>query len=322
MLNLERMLAKCTSEQWRVDDLDWTVKPRPMSREDEIAIVQYFTDMAGIERLAKALFEEQRRRATDPTLHKIFSTFVVDEERHAEAAERLAAHYDVHHYRDYETNADLVRFQPHFLHAIRQFSAEVANIYVTTGELLLDVALLRSLNDYVDDDMSRQAMRLINRDESRHIAIDYHMVEYYSSPAYQQWLRQQPKRSPRELARAWWAFANMLYYAGPFAKAVLIDPMRFTDPTGRRMREAFKRAQLLGQKPDVAKRPFTRFFNSLQWLTRQPVLSKAFGAMASRIAGVPTDMMVQLHTDEEAARAAAMSYEALAEEALQAKLLN
>lgn len=313
------MLAKCVAEQWRIDDLDWSVSPRPLARDDEIAVVQYFTDMAAIERLAKALFEEQRRRATDPTLAKIFSTFVVDEERHAQVAERLAAHYDVHRYRRYRVNPHLVRFRPHFLHAIRQFSAEVANIYITTGELLLDVALLRSLDDYVDDDMSRQAMRLINRDESRHIAVDYHMVEYYASPAYQEWLRKQPKRSIRAHARAWWAFANMLYYAGPFIQAVLVDPMRLTDPSGRRMREAIKRAQLLGKKPDVARRPFVRFMTGLQRLYENPRLRPAFGALAVRMVGLPPEVLVTLPTDEEIARAAAMSYDDLAREALAAK---
>jgi hypothetical protein len=99
-LDLNRMLAKCLQGQWRIRDLDWSVEPRPMSREDETAVVQYFTDMAGIERMAGALFAEQRRRVDDPVLKEIFTTFVVDEERHAQVAERLANFYDVHHYRD------------------------------------------------------------------------------------------------------------------------------------------------------------------------------------------------------------------------------
>jgi len=51
-------------------------------------VVQYFTDMAGIERLAAALFEEQRRRADDSALAALFESFVVDEARHAEVALR------------------------------------------------------------------------------------------------------------------------------------------------------------------------------------------------------------------------------------------
>ena len=92
------MLARCEAQQWRVEDLDWEGKPRAMPREEEIAVVRNFKDVAGIERFAAALFEEQGRVVADPTLQNIFSTFVVDEGRHAVAAERLAAYYDVRHY--------------------------------------------------------------------------------------------------------------------------------------------------------------------------------------------------------------------------------
>src|SRR5579872_3726224 len=97
------MLEMCRRDQWRVDDLDWTQRLRPMSADHEVAIVQYFTDMAGIELLAGALFEEQRRRVKDPTLRQIFATFVADEKRHSEAAARLARFYDVRKLREYRS---------------------------------------------------------------------------------------------------------------------------------------------------------------------------------------------------------------------------
>ena len=90
------MLDKCRRNQWSTDDLDWTQPPREMSRADEEAVVQYFTNMAGIELLAGALFREQRERATNPTLREIFDSFVKDEQRHSEVATRLAKYYDVH----------------------------------------------------------------------------------------------------------------------------------------------------------------------------------------------------------------------------------
>ena len=112
-MDLERMLQKCNSQQWEVDDLDWTVKPRAMARSEELAVVQYFTDMAEIERFAGALFAEQGRIVADTTLKAIFATFVRDEERHAEVASRLAHHYDLHRYRTYLPSAGLLDFRPH-----------------------------------------------------------------------------------------------------------------------------------------------------------------------------------------------------------------
>lgn len=316
------MLDKCRRYQWRADDLDWSVEPRPMDRDTEIAVVQYFTDMAAIELLAKELFVEQRRRATDPTLHKIFSTFIADEERHSQVAARLADHYNVHRYRGYRTNDSLVRFQPHFLEALRHLSAEIANVYITAGELLLDIALLRSLDDFVDDDMSKQAMVLINRDESRHIAIDYYMIEHYASPAYQAQLAGEPSPPLRQRLAATWAMANVLWYAKPFLIDVFLTPIAMCDPSGQRLREAVKRIQLVGQKPDVAARPFTRFLNAVRRLYQTPVLGKAFGQVLSRLGGAPGELIVDLYSAEEAALARQMSFEELAEDALAAKFIN
>src|SRR5688572_24499731 len=112
-MDLARMLEKCVRDQWSVDDLDWSRPPPDLPREKEEAVVQYFTDMAGIERLAGALFAQQARKAADPTLKAIFETFVVDEERHAVAAERLARFYDKHRWREYRMTEALVRFHPH-----------------------------------------------------------------------------------------------------------------------------------------------------------------------------------------------------------------
>ena len=39
-------------------------------------------------------------------------------------------------------NENLVRFRPHFVDAVKHVSAEIANAYITSGEILLDVALL------------------------------------------------------------------------------------------------------------------------------------------------------------------------------------
>src|SRR5258705_8606301 len=130
-MDLERMLEKCVRDQWSIDDLDWSIEPPRMTRDKEEAVVQYFTDMAGIELLAGALFDVQRRTAKDATLQKIFSTFVADEKRHSAVAARLARHYDVHHYKTYSESEALTQFRPHFLALVENTSPEIANAYIT-----------------------------------------------------------------------------------------------------------------------------------------------------------------------------------------------
>jgi hypothetical protein len=318
-MDLARMLQKCRREQWSVSDVDLSRPPRAMPREEEEAVVQYFTDMAVIERLAGALFEEQRRRTEDPVLEEIFATFVVDEVRHAQTAQLLADHYDVHHYRVYQPNPALQRFAPAFVDLIRLLSAEVANTYITTGEIILDVALLRSIADKVDDDTVHDAMERVNRDESRHIAIDFHMVEHYASAAYQEQVGQEPPQPFLVRMHAWFALLRVLRYARPFMKGVFFEPMEACDPSGKRIREAFKRMQLLAAKPEVAKRPFSRFLLGLKDVYNHPVLGPILGGVAVRLTGVDPQVLATLHTEEEALRARHASYDQLAAETVALK---
>lgn len=316
------MLRMCRRDQWSIEDLDWDVEPRSLSREHEIAICQYFTDMAGIELLAGELFKVQRDQTDDPVLRAILETFIVDEQRHSEVATRLCAHYDVHHYREYTLNPHLERFRGPFVEAVHHLPPDIASAYITTGELLLDVALLRSLDDFVDDEMSHRAMRLINRDESRHIAVDYHMVEFYASPSYDEWLAAQPPKPLDERARSFWVLAVMLWHAGPFFRDVFFAPMDMIDPSGRRLLEAFKRIQLLGARPGVGDRPFAKFIRTLQDGFNDPILGPILGPLLQRVIGLDPRVINQLYDEEEERRFMSMTIDEMAQEALSAKLIT
>ncbi len=318
-MDLERMLKKCREGQWSIAELDFSRPPPPLSRDAEEMVVQYFTDMAGIERMAGALFAEERCMTRDSKLKAIFRTFEADEIRHAQVAQMLADYFDVHRYRVYQMNPHLVKFYPRFVHAIRYLSPEIANIYVTVGEVLLDVALLRSLNDYLDDPTSREAITRINQDESRHLAMDYYMVAYYSSDA---WLEESSRRPPRPLVvrlQAWSSFARVLYHARPFFKQVLFEPMEKVDPSGRRLKEAFKRIQLLTAREDVAARPFVRFILIMQDLFNSPMLGILAGRAVVRVLGVDPSVLVRLYSQEEYRQARTKSCEEMARETLALK---
>ena len=319
-MDLERMLAKCRRLQWDADeDLDWTTPPARFDRDDEIAIVQYFTDMSAIELLAGQLFEVQRDLVDDPTLKAIFATFVVDEKRHSAVAARLARHYDLHRYRAYEVNPYLRRFAPTFKAVLEHVSPEVANAYITSGEILLDIALLRSLNDFVGDAMSDQAMRLINRDESRHIAIDYFMVEYYASERYAEWEAAQPAKRPLEKLRGMLTFVAFMWRAGPFLRDVFFRPMDLTDPSGRRLLEAFRRIQLIGLKEEVAKRPFNKFMRTMQDAFNHPVIGPIAGPAISRFTGIEPRVLRKLYSPEDEVAIQAKSFAEMAAETLAMK---
>ena len=316
-MDLQRMLRMCHEGQWNVGDLDWSQAPRAMTEDDERSVVQYFTDMAQIERLAGALFVEQQRRVADPVLKEIYATFVIDEMRHSHVAQMLADHYDVHRLRTYRPSKSLERFFPHFVDAIRHLADDVANAYITSGELILDIALLRSIDDFVADPLSAQAMELINRDESRHIAIDYFMVGFYASDEYRR--RAKPKTSLREQAVAAQTFMAMTALGRPFFRDVFFGPMDRIDPTGARLREAFKRMQLLGARPGLDALPLVKFWSSMMTLYHQPWMGRRGKELVARVVGAEPRFMEHLATEGELARARTMSLDDLAEEALSAK---
>ena len=205
-----------------------------------------------------------------------------------------------------------------FIDTVRLLSDDIANAYIITGELILDIALLRSIDDFVSDEMSHEAMRLINRDESRHITIDYYMCEHYASDEYFEKRQRQSARSVEEQVRAARTFTSMLYYAQPFIRDVFLRPMERLDPRGKRLREAFKRMQILGMRDAKARLPFTRFLRSLQVLFNHPVAGPLVGDFVGRVAGVGR-FLERFYTDEEIERARGMTYTELAQEALAMK---
>jgi hypothetical protein len=107
--------------------------------------------------------------------------------------------------------------------------------------------------------------------------------------------------------------------AKPFFRDAFFLPMTMVDPSGKRLREAFKRGQLLSSKPEVAARPFWRFLSTLRVTVQHPTLGPLLGGFAARLAGVPPELMYDLYTDSEYKRASGMSYDELADEALAAK---
>jgi hypothetical protein len=317
-MHLEKMMNRCHREQWTLDAVSWDAPVATMSPEMEEAIVQCFTDMAAIERLAAALFQEQARRAESPTLRAIFESFVADELRHAEAAERLAARHDVRRIRRYTVRPALTHFAASFVEAVRHLPPDVANAYIMVGEVILDVALLRSLDDVVDDGVTSEVMKLINRDESRHIAIDFHMFDYYASEAYARQAATQPARPIREQAAGALALCRMLRHARPFFRQVFVEPMALVDPSCQRLKEAVKRLQIVLRRPGADRQPFVRFIGGLFAAYQNPVVRAAVGPVLEQLVGVEPDLLEQLYTEHDARRADAMTMEQLAADALAA----
>lgn len=280
-MNLDRTLERCRRDRWTPDDLPWHLPATPLAADDERALVQSLVDMGAVERLAAALFAEQARRSTG-VLREILETFVAEEHRHAEVADRLAARFDRRRLQAYAPHPALVRFADACAGALPLVSADVGNLAVTLGELVLDVALLRSIGDQCDDPVLADALRRIELDESRHIAIDYHLVEV-GLP--------EPGRTFGDRVRQPLAWMRLLAAMRPFVRDVLVRCTERTDPGGVRLREAFARFHKLGERPAVRRRPFARLLLLAQQVADHPWWGPILGAPVAAALGADLSLV-------------------------------
>jgi rubrerythrin len=262
-VDLERMLERCVQGQWSVDDFDWTAAPIPLSREQEIRVCSYYVNMSYIERLAAALFRSLSERLEDPQLRAIFRTFVDDEVRHSRAAARLADYFDVHHYRVYTPNVPMLRFIPYFVGMIDSMSPAFATSFILGGELILDIALLRSLNAWIDDPLARAVVERINQDESRHLAMDMHMTEVFA--------RRHDGAGDGADARLGADFWGVLTWAPGFFAEVFFRPMQILDPGQEQMRDVIRRFRRFYDRDAVTGNPAVDQFRSIVAFAESPI---------------------------------------------------
>ena len=145
------------------------------------------------------------------------------------------------------------------------------------------------------------------------------MTEHYCSDEYLELIRTRPRPSVREIVRMTRVVATMMWHVKPFLQEVFLKPMDMTDPSGRRVHEAFKRIQLTLRKPTVARAPFSKMMIKAQEAYNHPVFGKYFGRLLLRLLGAEDRAARILFTQEELARSQQMSFDELAEEALNAK---
>ncbi len=183
-LDLDRMLESVQAGQWSIDDLDWspplqgadTLDPRTR-REAGQALV--FT--ARLERQAARIFALAADFADDPRAAAIYRWFAIDERRHADAEVKLALRYGV-------TEDDLPRPLDWAMRSLesnfdrltdprRRALHEMSSASIILFELALDSLLVPSLKDLTDDPLQARVFRLIDLDESRHLAMDYWLLD-------------------------------------------------------------------------------------------------------------------------------------------------
>ncbi len=270
-VDLDKMRESCQRDQWSLDDFDWSGAPVPLSREQEEQVCSYYVNMSYIERLAGALFLSLSERVEDDRLVAIFESFHTDELRHSHAAAKLADYFDRHHYRIYTPNISMLRFMPHFVNAIDSLNPAFATSFILGGELILDMALLRGLNQYIDDPLSRAVVEKINQDESRHLAMDLYMTEYFARIGRRDAAQDNP----------WFGsdFWGVLAWGPGFFGEVFFRPMQVLDPTQEQMRAVINRLRRFYDRASVAANPAVQEFKGIVRFLETPLGAHLGGAV-------------------------------------------
>ncbi|MCB0221514.1 MAG: hypothetical protein KDH09_17585 [Chrysiogenetes bacterium] len=178
-LDLEHVLDRTRKGQWSVHEFDWDT---PLQGADhlseqekrEMALMILFT--AGLEIQAARIFELCARYVTDKTAKQIYELFGIDERRHAEAeilmARRLGTEWED---LPLATRA-MFKFQDVLWQSPTRLLHEFTSTQIILFEIGLDALLIPALKE-IDDPLQKEVFRRIDVDESRHLAMDYWLLQ-------------------------------------------------------------------------------------------------------------------------------------------------
>ena len=180
-MDLQRLEHKCHALQWSTDDVDWDAPGRERVSEAQAAsLAGFMGDLYWIESIAAIVFEAMAARADDPVQERIFRTFAIDEQRHADAELALMARWGMIPRGETPTpNLNAANLIEALLKNAHNVHPSVFSAIIPLTELVLDGALVKYLEASIDDPLCHEVFLKINADEARHLAMDFHMLEHY-----------------------------------------------------------------------------------------------------------------------------------------------
>lgn len=184
-VNLDTLLEVAKRNQWSVHDFDWhspIADDIAKTRKQRKLLGRMLLMTAGFERLGVDAFMNHAKHSDDKVAKTIFQLIALDEQRHADAEVELAKRLGVK-WRDlpFPVRAMFKQFSRDIRRAGRTPVSRLLHEFGASGipiaELALDTLLLPTLKKMSDDPLLMEVFKLIDRDEARHIAMDYWLLE-------------------------------------------------------------------------------------------------------------------------------------------------
>jgi hypothetical protein len=178
-MNLDRMLERIQDRQWALADFDWDAPGADQITDEQFdGLKAFMIDLVWIEQIGARGFAGLAMATDDPTLATIYRYFHAEEQRHANAELALMHRWGMlEDGKVPEPNIN-VRLAMDWLdaNADRLPLASLGTI-IPMLEVALDGALVKFLLDEVQDPLCHEVFEKINADESRHLAVDFYVLE-------------------------------------------------------------------------------------------------------------------------------------------------
>lgn len=178
-MDFDEMLAKIKDRQWALADIDWDA-PGAETITDEFRprLKAFMADLCWIENVGARGFAALAKKAPNPTIAEIYRYFHAEEQRHANAELALMRRWGMLSEDEIPEPSTNIRMAIEWLDTYGDdMPLSVLGTVIPMLEVALDGALLKFLLEEVHDPVCHQVFEKINNDESRHIAVDFAVLD-------------------------------------------------------------------------------------------------------------------------------------------------
>lgn len=178
-MDLDNMLQKIKDKQWALVDIDWDAPGAELIEPELHAKLKPFmADLMWIENVGARGFAALAKKAPTPTLKSIYEHFHAEEQKHANAELALMRRWGMLEGDEIPPPNVNVQLIINFLDRYSdQMSLSFLGTVIPMLEVALDGALIKFITDEVKDPIAQEAFQKINSDESRHLAVDFEVMD-------------------------------------------------------------------------------------------------------------------------------------------------
>lgn len=177
--DFDEMLVKIKDKQWALADIDWdapgseTIGPELWTK-----LKPFMSDLMWIENVGARGFAAMAQKAPTDTLKEIYTYFHAEEQKHANAELALMRRWGMLDGDEIPQPNVNVKLVIDWLDKYSdQTSLAVLGTVIPMLEVALDGALVKFIVDEIDDPVCQEVFKRINSDESRHLAVDFQVIE-------------------------------------------------------------------------------------------------------------------------------------------------